>query len=412
MDRWNDGDRRNDGDRWNDDQTPPDGLPPYPGQPYPAQPYPGQQHPAQPYPAQSYPGQPYPGQPGQPVPGDDRLTARLPRYYTYGSDQMPPPYPDDEGYDDGGYDDEPPPRNRNRALIAAGVAVVLVLALIGTAWLLIRPGTPPTRQLADPSAGGPLVGGLTDSPTPTTAPTSAAATTTPPAPKPTPKKTTPRPRPTPTKKPPAAQKPPPPPSPVPSSPSCTKHPGPDASSSTVSTALANAGVQNYWQGVAPPSGSVPPLPAFSVEPRLMDAFAWTESSWQSTIISCDGGIGLMQLMTDNVAFLNQRFGFDPSLDVNTVDGNCQLGAAYIEWLTAYFGTYYFGSYDLMNATAAVGTGGVTVSLLDVVIAAYNVGPDAVEDTHGTADGSDDTLSIPNQSYVDKVKSAYATQPWP
>jgi hypothetical protein len=116
-------------------------------------------------------------------------------------------------------------------------------------------------------------------------------------------------------------------------------------------------------------------------------------------------------MPDNVAYLNQRFDFSPALSANSVTGNCELGAAYIEWLTAYFGTYYFGSYDLMNATAAVGTGGVTVSLLDVVIAAYNVGPSAVEDTHGTADGSDDTLSIPNQGYVNKVESAYANQPW-
>ena len=141
----------------------------------------------------------------------------------------------------------------------------------------------------------------------------------------------------------------------------------------------------------------------------MDAFAWTESSWQSTVVACDGGIGLMQLMPDNVTFLNQRF--DTNYDVHTVSGNTALGAMYIEWLTAYFGTYYFGSYDLMNATAPIGTGGVTLTLLDVVIAAYNVGPDAVEDTHGTVDGSDDTLSIPNSGYVAKVRSAYSSQPW-
>jgi soluble lytic murein transglycosylase-like protein len=177
----------------------------------------------------------------------------------------------------------------------------------------------------------------------------------------------------------------------------------------VIAALADAGAQDYWSGVVPPTGAVTPLPPFQVEARLMDAFAWTESSWQSTVIACDGGIGLMQLMPDNVTFLNQRFG--TNFDVHTVSGNTALGATYIEWLTAYFGTYYFGSYDLMNATAPIGTGGVTLSLLDVVIAAYNVGPDAVEDTHGTADGSDDTLSIPNSAYVTRVHDAYTSQPW-
>ena len=97
---------------------------------------------------------------------------------------------------------------------------------------------------------------------------------------------------------------------------------------------------------------------------------------------------------------------------NTLNGNAQLGATYIEWLTMYFGLYYFGSYDLMNATAPIQTGGGTLSLLDVVIAAYNVGPAAVENDNGTPnDGSDDTLSIPNTSYVNMVHTAYANQPW-
>jgi soluble lytic murein transglycosylase-like protein len=197
--------------------------------------------------------------------------------------------------------------------------------------------------------------------------------------------------------------PPPPPAPVPTSSSCTKDPGPDASKDAVSAALASAGSQNYWVGVVPPTGFTPPLPDFSVPTRLMDAFAYAESTWRSTVISCDGGIGLMQMMSNNVTYLNQRFGTD--LDVNTLNGNAQLGATYIEWLTMYFGLYYFGSYDLMNATAPIETGGGTLSLLDVVIAAYNVGPGALESSDGQ------TLSIPNTSYVNMVKTAYDNQSW-
>jgi hypothetical protein len=87
--------------------------------------------------------------------------------------------------------------------------------------------------------------------------------------------------------------------------------------------------------------------------------------------------------------------------------NAEVGAQYLEWLTVYFGHFYFGindfaATDLTTVSGPVGTGGVTLTLLDVVLAAYNVGPGAVEDLHGTADGSDDTLSIPNPQYVASV----------
>ena len=132
----------------------------------------------------------------------------------------------------------------------------------------------------------------------------------------------------------------------------------------------------------------------------MKAVAWTESTWRSTVISCDGGVGLMQVMPATATFINDRFG--TNYNISTLSGNASLGAAYIEWLTVYFGLYYFASYDL-DTKADIGTGGVSLRLRDVVIAAYNVGPVAVEDDGGTpSDYSDDTLSIPNQWYVDRV----------
>jgi soluble lytic murein transglycosylase-like protein len=340
--------------------------------------------------------------------GRDQETQYLYGTGRYGSDEYDDDrYGSDERDDEFDFDEKRRPWYLSKSSIAVAVAAALVLVLGTSVWLILRPSTP-TRQLADPATDGSsglVAPGDSVSPSATT-----AAPTVPATPKPAAKRTTAKPRPTPTVKPPAAQLPPPPPQPVPTSSSCTQHPGPDASHSAVSTALANAGQKNYWSGVQPPVGVVPPMPTFSVDPRLMDAFAWTESSWRSTVIACDGGIGLMQLMPDNVTFLNQRFGFDPALDVHDLNGNAELGAAYIEWLTMYFGTYYFGSYDLMNATAPIATGGGTLSLLDVVIAAYNVGPAALENNNGTPNVND-TLSIPNTGYVNRVTSAYASQPW-
>ena len=66
-------------------------------------------------------------------------------------------------------------------------------------------------------------------------------------------------------------------------------------------------------------------------------------------------------------------------------------------------------YDF-DATAPVGDGGATIRLGDVVIAAYNVGWGAVENEN-TSDPSDDTLSIPNQWYVNRVMNAMSTSPW-
>jgi soluble lytic murein transglycosylase-like protein len=133
--------------------------------------------------------------------------------------------------------------------------------------------------------------------------------------------------------------------------------------------------------------------------NLMKAVAWAESSWRSTVIACDHGIGLMQVMPDTAEWMNGRFG--SAYDPHSVAGNAALGAEYLEWLTMYFGLYYFGNFDL-NAQQPVGDNGATMRLRDVVIAAYNVGYQEIENLNDPADEKDDTLSIPNQWYVDRV----------
>jgi soluble lytic murein transglycosylase-like protein len=209
--------------------------------------------------------------------------------------------------------------------------------------------------------------------------------------------------PIPSQKPPPEELPPPPPAPVPS---CTDYqewdPDNDAPGEIVRAELAQAGARLNWRpGVSTPFGwPGGPYPEITVPADLMDAVAFTESSWRSTVIACDGGIGLMQVMPNTATWMNQRFG--RSDDVDTVDGNAALGAMYLQWLTMYFGLYYFGSFDL-DAVAPVGAAGAPLRLGDVVIAAYNVG-------YGSVENSDDTLSIPNQWYVERVKDYVASCP--
>jgi soluble lytic murein transglycosylase-like protein len=156
----------------------------------------------------------------------------------------------------------------------------------------------------------------------------------------------------------------------------------------VRTALQTAGAYHFWDATNPPAKQAITVPA-----NLMYAFAWQESGWQSTIVACDGGIGTMQLMPGTVDWIHQSLGVKASVDVNTLSGNTTLGAIYIEWLIWYFGEAFFGgNYDLSNA-----------ALLDSVVAAYNVGPRAVDPTKGDA-------GIPNWPYVNNVEALMTNCP--
>ncbi|HEX6500619.1 MAG TPA: lytic transglycosylase domain-containing protein [Micromonosporaceae bacterium] len=199
----------------------------------------------------------------------------------------------------------------------------------------------------------------------------------------------------------AVPPPPHPPAPAPTSPSagaspsCPTYEGPVAAKSAVKSALVTAGSTQYWAGVAP--SSLPKevngvAPAITIPSNLMKAIAWQESGWQSTIVACDGGIGTMQIMPGTATWANQRFGTD--YDVHTLSGNTSLGGEYLEWLVMYFGLYYFGNnFDLTN-TAVTNSG---YTLLDAVVASYNVGAGAV----GLDDG---TITVPNPRYMDNVEA--------
>ncbi|MFY1672062.1 lytic transglycosylase domain-containing protein [Plantactinospora sp. WMMB334] len=215
----------------------------------------------------------------------------------------------------------------------------------------------------------PAVAGLGARPTPSATPSR------------TPVKKKPGPRRTP--KPPTETKLPPPPPKPPAS--CTKprYEGTQASRAQVKEALTDAAGRIYWPNSAP---------SIRVPVDLVKATAWQESGWQSNIIACDGGVGLMQVMPDTADFVNQRF--DKSYDIDAYRDNATLGANYLAWLIKYVGDAFFDSDYGVSADDC--TSELNSCLLNAVISAYNFGPGAVV--------TDDGLKIPNPQYVRNVRA--------
>ncbi|MEV0732123.1 lytic transglycosylase domain-containing protein [Polymorphospora sp. NPDC050346] len=219
-----------------------------------------------------------------------------------------------------------------------------------------------------PTPPPPHVQGFGAAPTPSASPTPGV---------------TPSARPKPTRKPPVEAKlPPAVPAPAPSG--CKpKYVGTQATRAQAKAALTEAAGRTYWPTSAP---------GIRVPVNLVKAVAWQESGWQSNIIACDGGIGLMQVMPDTAAYVNMRF--EKNYDVDDYRDNATLGANYLAWLIKYFGDVYFGgdytlTYDGECASHTA------PCLVNAVLAAYNFGYGKVD----TADG----LVIPNPRYVENVR---------
>ncbi|MEU3456059.1 lytic transglycosylase domain-containing protein [Micromonospora sp. NPDC006766] len=217
---------------------------------------------------------------------------------------------------------------------------------------------------------------------PSARPSPSATPTVKPKPKPKPTRTAAGPLPKP--KPPIETKlPPPPPKPAPAG--CKpSHQGTKATNSQVKAALSDAAARTYWPTSAPD---------IKIPLSLMKATAWQESGWQSDIVACDGGIGLMQVMPATADWMNQRFG--QSYDINAYRDNAYLGANYLAWLTKYIGDMYFESDYRLDASLC--TAELNSCLLNAVIAAYNYGHNAVA-------REDQPLAIPNPQYVRNVRA--------
>ncbi|MFC3500324.1 transglycosylase SLT domain-containing protein [Micromonospora krabiensis] len=185
-------------------------------------------------------------------------------------------------------------------------------------------------------------------------------------------------------KPPTETKVPPPPPPPPASGCKPRYEGVQASRAQVKAALADAAERTYWPTSAPD---------IAIPLNLLKATAWQESGWQSNIIACDGGVGLMQVMPGTAEWMNQRFG--QSYDIDAYQDNAYLGGTYLAWLTKYIGDMYFDADYRLDASLC--TSELNSCLLNAVIAAYNYG-------HGAVAREGEPLTIPNPQYVRNVRA--------
>lgn len=260
-----------------------------------------------------------------------------------------------------------------RSRVWGACAALALLASTACGGPAGEPAAGPSSTTPGPTpAIEPLAHGMGEAPVQTEAPTEAPVDTPDRASAPEPTRAPPPPsEPTP---------PPPPPAPADCEPS---YQGENASMAEVRAALTDAAGRTYWPTSAP---------EIRVPLELVKAVAWQESGWQSAIIACDGGVGVMQVMPDTADFVNQRFG--AAYDIDTLAGNALLGANYLAWLIKYFGDVWFdGSYTV---DAADCPDHLSPCLLNAVIASYNYGFGAVDLPDG--------IAIPNPRYVENVRA--------
>ena len=88
--------------------------------------------------------------------------------------------------------------------------------------------------------------------------------------------------------------------------------------------------------------------------NLLKAVAWQESRWHVDVLSCDGGIGLMQIQYYTYPWLNSVV--EPACDLvattddpYTLEGNADLGAKYIKWLSCFYS--YWGDNGGISPTS-------------------------------------------------------------
>ncbi|GGR82277.1 hypothetical protein GCM10010169_28230 [Micromonospora fulviviridis] len=273
-------------------------------------------------------------------------------------------------------------------------ATAAVAALLAAGVVTGCGGEEPTREVAAEVPAEAPVEAPADGPAdlPSDEPPAVAAMGAKPSAKPSPSASAkPKPKPTRTSTAPlATPKPPtetqvPPPPPKPPATGCEpSYRGTQATRSQVKSALSDAAARTYWPTSAPD---------IRIPLTLMKATAWQESGWQSNIVACDGGIGLMQVMPATADWMNQRFG--QSYDIDDYRDNAYLGGTYLAWLTKYIGDMYFESDYRLDA--ALCTSELNSCLLNAVIAAYNYG-------HGAVAREGEPLAIPNPQYVRNVRA--------
>jgi hypothetical protein len=129
---------------------------------------------------------------------------------------------------------------------------------------------------------------------------------------------------------------------------------------------------------------------------LIEAIGWQESGWQAYVVACDGGVGLMQMMPDTTAWLNQTNGTNYS--PNNMDGNLHLGVDLLTWEYNYYIPFCnqgmpAGQTCNWDTPWPGGTDGATVR--QIVISSYNQGI-----------GTTAKYGIQNWGYVNSVMALW------
>ena len=72
---------------------------------------------------------------------------------------------------------------------------------------------------------------------------------------------------------------------------------------------------------------------YGVDPGLSRAVAWMESGFQQHVVSSVGAVGVMQLLPDTWAWLDELIGVRTP---RTYEGNVRAGVRYLRWLLDEF----------------------------------------------------------------------------
>jgi hypothetical protein len=140
---------------------------------------------------------------------------------------------------------------------------------------------------------------------------------------------------------------------------CPPAVAPTTTAETPTPTPANCTPCNVYLGANPTQGQIRSALAtaanvYRLPHNLLFAVAWAESSWHEDIVSCSGGVGLMQIQDNAYAWLNQQnvpacqigaTGYDPF----TLEGNADLGAKYLKYLSCFYS--YWGADGNATLTA-------------------------------------------------------------
>jgi hypothetical protein len=211
------------------------------------------------------------------------------------------------------------PRGRIGAIVAAILLLGMCAGLLALNLRAPQPDGPPVARAANQAltaSTATLEATATNTPTPTNTPKPRSTTKPVVAPKPPP---------IPTKPPQPTATPPPPGTPTATATPC----GPGA---YLGNNPSQAQIRSALQSAAS---------AYGLPVNLLYAVAWQESRWHQDVYSCDGGIGLMQIQYYTAPWLNQQSvpvcGLGATnYDVQTLEGNANLGAKFLKWLQCFY----------------------------------------------------------------------------